>query len=113
MNDNPYSSPNIHDDWLLRRTIKRLIEFKNLSPAAVGLRLLRTLPLYALLGAVVIPWLLSLNAPGPTVTIIAGMLIGAGVRDASVARKSVLMWKIQKELLDWPRIEAVARELEI
>jgi hypothetical protein len=113
MSSNPYLSPAGHDDRLVRLTIKRLLEYKTASPTTIRQRQMRTLPLYALLGAVVIPLLELLDAPAAEIAVMVGVLIGAAVRDAAAAFKSVRLWKIQKELLDWQKIEAISRELEI
>ena len=113
MNSNPYLSPAGHDDRLLRLTVKRLLEYRTASPTVIVLRQMRTLPLIALLGAVVIPLLDLLDAPAAEIAVMAGVLIGAAVRDATAAFKSVRLWQIQKDFMDWPKIEAISRELEI
>ena len=67
----------------------------------------------ALVGTVLISLMIYLNTPEPAILTMAGVLFGACVRDASVARKSARLWKIQRELIDWPKVEALNREFEL
>jgi hypothetical protein len=113
MDDNPYSSPADHDDRLFRLTIERLLEYKTASPTAIRLRQMRLLPPLAIFAAVAIPLMFFLKLPEDSISIAAGMLLGVAAREVGTARKSVRLWKIQKELLDWPKIEAISRDMAI
>jgi hypothetical protein len=112
MTENPYSSPADHDDQLLHLTVKRLLEYRSASPTVICLRQLRVLPRLALFAAIAVPLMLVLNLPGTSVEILVGMLLGVVIRETAVARKLGRLWKIQKELLDWPKIEAISRGME-
>ncbi|HEV3417418.1 MAG TPA: hypothetical protein VG056_11405 [Pirellulales bacterium] len=113
MNDNPYSSPADHDDRLFRLTIERLLEYKTASPTAICLRQMRVLPPLTFFAVGAISMMFFLGLQGTSISIAAGMLIGVAVREVATARKSVRLWKIQKDLLDWPKIEAISRDMAI
>jgi len=53
--------------------------------------------------------LAALDLPIPVSMLVAGMCIGAALRDLGIATKTVRFWPIQKELLDWPKIEELAK----
>ena len=49
----------------------------------------------------------GLTAPVPM--LVAGICLGAALRDFGIAIRTVRFWPIQQELFDWPKIEALAQ----
>jgi hypothetical protein len=70
-------------------------------------------PLLALLGIISILLLSALDIPPFVPVLIAGFYLGAALRDLGFSIKVVRFWPIQKELYDWPKIEALARGMDL
>jgi hypothetical protein len=56
-------------------------------------------------------WLLDLPPLLPM--LVAGIYLGAALRDLGFSIKVVRIWPIQKELFDWPKIEALAQGMDM
>ena len=46
---------------------------------------------------------------GPMPLLLAGIFLGAAIRDLGINIRAVRFWPFQQELLDWPKIEALAQ----
>jgi hypothetical protein len=66
-------------------------------------------PLLVVVGAASVVALVALGMPESVIFVTAGMYVGAALSSFGVARKVSRLWPIQRELLDWPKIEAAAR----
>ncbi len=69
----------------------------------------RSLPLLTLMGILGVLILVAVDVPIPVTMLVVGMLLGAALRDAGIARRAARLWPIQQELFDWPKIEGLAQ----
>jgi hypothetical protein len=53
--------------------------------------------------------LFALDLPISAPMFVAGICLGAVLRDLGIAIKAVRFWPIQQELFNWPKIEALAQ----
>lgn len=67
--------------------------------------------LLLLVGVPAVLLVVALEMPAEIVFLTAGMLLGAALRDLGMAQRSVRLWKLQCELFDWQKIEALTKEL--
>jgi hypothetical protein len=98
-------------DRLRCMLVRKLTTWRNEPPTVASLLLSSwsTLTLFA--GGV----LLGVLAPtvrdvlGPVPLLLAGIFLGAAIRDLGIDIRAVRFWPIQQELLDWPKIEVLAQ----
>lgn len=102
------------NDRLLNRLLRKLTTWRNEPPTVASLLLSSwsTLTLFAvgvLLG-VLAPAVMEVLGPMPL--LVAGICLGAALRDVGFAIRAVRFWPFQQELFDWPKIEALAQGLD-
>lgn len=101
------------NDPFLRLVIRQLTEARQKPPTIFSMLLQwRGLPLLALIGIVVVSILASLDLPTSVPMFMGGVILGAALRDFGIARKAVRAWAIQRELFDWPKIDALAKQID-
>ena len=99
-----------HNDRQLRVVINKLTTARLKPPTLVSLLFAwSSLPLLMLVGIVCVLLLIAVDVPSPVTTLVVGMFLGAALRDLGIARRAACLWPIQKELFDWPKIEALAQ----
>ncbi len=99
-----------HNDRQLRVVINKLTRARLKPPTIVSLLFAwRSLPLLTLVGIVCVLLLIAVGLPTIVPTLMAGVFLGAALRDAGIARRAARLWPIQQELFDWPKIEALAQ----
>jgi len=76
-----------------------------------GWLLTRQVLLLLLVGVAAVLLLVTLEMPAEIVFLTAGIFLGAALRDLGMAQRSVRLWKLQCELFDWRKIEALTKEL--
>ena len=97
-------------DRLRRMLVRKLTMARRKPPSIAGLLLAwSSLPLLAVMGVVGVVVLVALDLPTPVPMLVAGVCLGAALRDLGIAIKAVRFWPIQQELFDWPKIEALAQ----
>ena len=67
----------------------------------------------AVLGVACFLSLDAISMPREFTFAFAGVFVGAALRDIGIARRSVVLWDIQRDFIDWPKVEQTARELGI
>ncbi len=98
------------NDRLLRTLVRKLTTARHKPPTISSLLLhWSSLPGLTLVGVVVVVPMLALDLPTFGPMLIAGICLGAACRDLGIAIRAVRFWPIQKELLDWPKIDALAQ----
>jgi hypothetical protein len=99
-----------HSDRQLRVVINKLTRARVKPPTIASLLFAwSSLPLLTLVGVVGVLVLIAVDVPSPVTMLVVGMLLGAALRDAGIARRAARLWPIQEELFDWPKIEALAQ----
>lgn len=95
---------------LLFVVVQKLTRARLKPPTVAGVLLGWTsLPLLAFVGIVSVAALVALGLPTPVPVLMAGMFLGAALRDVGMAFRTVRFWPIHQELFDWQKIEALAR----
>ncbi len=98
------------NDRLLRILVRKLTMARHKPPTITRLLLhWSSLPGLTLVGVASVVALLALDLPTPVPMLMAGIFLGAAARDLGIAIKTVRFWPMQQELLDWPKIEALAQ----
>ena len=98
-----------HNDRQLRVVLDKLTRARLTPPTVVSLLFAwSSLPLLTLVGVVSVVALFALGLPTVVPTLMAGVFLGAALRDVGIARRAARLWPIQQELFDWPKIEALA-----
>jgi hypothetical protein len=114
MNTNPYTPPKAPSNHLLRRVIQTWIKYRKIPPTVAGLFLSwGSMPCLAVAGLAL---LLVLDVPPDSrefLWMFEGSLIGAGLRDFIYVRRFVLLWGIQRDYLDWGKIDTTSGDLRI
>ncbi len=101
-----------HNDRQVRMVLDKLTTARLKPPTIVSLLFAwRSLPLLTLMGILGVLILVAVDVPIPVTTLVVGMLLGAALRDAGIARRAARLWPMQKELFDWPKIEALAQSM--
>ncbi|MGO8751437.1 MAG: hypothetical protein ACLQNE_36280 [Thermoguttaceae bacterium] len=101
-----------YNDRLLRAVIGRLTNAR-LNPPTVTSFLFHwaSLPSLVLVGVVGVSALVALGLPSQVPTLMAGVCLGAALRDFGIARRTVRVWPIHLELFDWQKIDALAQSI--
>ena len=98
------------NDRLQHLLIRKLTMARLKPPTISSLFLSSLLTLFLLVFGVIIGVLTLFARDLPTaVPMLAGICLGAALRDLGIAIKAVRFWPIQQKLLDWPKIEALAQ----
>ena len=98
------------NDRLQRMIVQKLTMARRRPPTIARLLLAwSSLPLLAMMAVVGVVALVALDVPPPVPMLLAGICLGAALRDLGIAIKTVRFWPIQQELFDWPKIEALAQ----
>jgi hypothetical protein len=98
------------NDRLQRVLVGKLTMARHRPPTITRLLLhWSSLPGLTLVGVVGVAALVALGIPSPVPMLVVGIFLGAALRDAGIARRTVRFWPIQQELFDWPKIEALAQ----
>jgi hypothetical protein len=101
------------NDRLQRVLVRKLIRARLSPPTVAGLLLAwSSLPGLALVGVVGVVALVALGLPSPLPILVAGICLGAALRDAGIAVRAARFWPIQQDLFDWQKIDALAQEGE-
>jgi hypothetical protein len=121
MNQNPYQSPQASpsaamgpDERLLRRLIRQFMQWRVKPPTFASLLFSRRsflLLALVLVGIICVEYSLGMSAEFCSVAI--GVICGAAFRDMGLLRRMPWQWKLQEPLMDWDKIEALAREMNI
>jgi hypothetical protein len=69
--------------------------------------------LFALLGVLMFVWAAIFGLPQEFTLLTEGAIFGAALRDIGIARRTIRLWSIQKDLFDWAKIESLARDFGI
>jgi hypothetical protein len=92
--------------------VRKLTMARRKPPTAASLLLAwHSLPLLVVLGAGSVAVLMAVDLPTSVPALMAGVCIGAALRDWGIAMKAARFWPIQEELFDWPKIEALAQAM--
>src|SRR5687767_972843 len=94
-------------DRVQKAVATKLLKARNELPSVMRLRW-PAVPLLIVVGSVSVVALVALGMPESVIFVTAGMYVGAALSAFGFARKVSRLWPIQRELLDWPKIEAVA-----
>lgn len=126
---NPYGSPSVTaefadagdadnvDPEVLHQIALRLDAARLKPPTIVGsLGHWSGLPRFLMLGALGVAslyWVnetqeLSFGSHGPA--LLAGVIVGSVLRDVTLARRFVLLWKPQSHFIDWKKVEETLRQ---
>lgn len=101
------------NDPFLHLVIRKLTETRQKPPTVFRILLQwRGTPLLVLVGIVSVSILASLDLPSIVPMFMAGIFFGAILRDIGFVRKAVRAWPIQQELFDWPKIDALAKQID-
>ena len=101
-----------HNDRQVRMVLDKLTTARLKPPTVVSLLFAwSSLPLLTLVGIVCVLLLIAVGLPTIVPTLMAGVFLGAALRDVGIARRAARLWPIQKELFDWPKIEALAESM--
>jgi hypothetical protein len=101
-------------DPLLYTVVRRLTMARSKPPTVARILLSwSSWPLLAVLGTFSVLLLSALDIPPFVPVLMAGFYLGVALRDLGFSIKLVRFWPIQKELYDWPKIEALARGMEL
>jgi hypothetical protein len=99
-----------HNDRLLRVVLQRLTKARLRPPTVASLLLAwSSLPSLVVVGVVGVLALVALGLPTPVPMLMAGICLGAALRDVGIAFRTVRFWRIYQELFDWQKIEAMAQ----
>jgi hypothetical protein len=94
----------------LRMVLDKLTRARLKPPTIVSLLFVwSSLPLLTLVGVVGILLLIAVDVPTPVTMLVAGMLLGAALRDVGIARRAARLWPIHNGLFDWQKIEALSQ----
>jgi len=63
-----------------------------------------------ILGVTSVSAILALGLPNPVAILVAGICLGAALRDVGIAFRTARLWPIHKELFDWQKIEALVKD---
>jgi len=98
------------NDRLLLMVLKKLNKAR-LRPPTVASLLLHwgSLPSLVPLGVVSVVALDAVGLPSPVAALVAGICLGAALRDLGIALRAVRLWPIQQELFDWQKIDALTQ----
>ena len=98
------------DDRQLRMVLDKLTTARLKPPTTASLLFAwSSLPLLMLVGVVGVLALIAVDMPIPVTMLVAGICLGAALRDVGIARRTVRLWPIHHELFDWQKIEALAQ----
>lgn len=101
------------NDRLVRLFIRKLTQARNKPPTVLSLLLTWPgFPLLFIVGVASVAILSSLDLPAAVPLLMAGVFIGAALRDLGLALKSVRLWPVQRELLDWQKVDDLAKRLD-
>lgn len=99
-----------HNDRQLRMVLDKLARARLKPPTVVSLLFAwSSPPLLLLVGIVSVLLLIAVGLPTIVPTLMAGVFLGAALRDVGIARRAARLWPIHNELYDWPKIEALAQ----
>lgn len=97
----------------VRLIIRKLSEARVRPPTVISvLSAWGAWPLLAAVGVLSITVLGVLEVPTTVTIFMVGLFAGAALRDLGIALKTVRFWPIQKELLDWQKIDEVSKLLD-
>ena len=99
------------DERLLRLVLTRLDQARVRPPTVLRhVRQWRSTPLQLGVGAATSGLFYLLGLPNEWVVGAAMLYLGAALRDFAYARLIARTWPVQKDLFDWPKIEAMLKE---
>ena len=100
------------NDRLQLVIVRKLIRARLKPPTIASLLLLwPSLPGLAFVGVVSVVALVALGLPSPVSILIAGMFLGAALRDVGIAVRAARYWPIRQDLFDWRRIDSLAENM--
>ncbi len=100
------------NDRLLRMCLQKLNKARLRPPTVLRLLLhWSSLPLLVPLGVASVVVLDALGLPSPIAALMAGICLGAALRDLGIALRAVRFWPIQRDLFDWQKIDALTQRM--
>jgi hypothetical protein len=95
------------NERLLKTVVDRLAKARIKSPTVTRL-CWPVVPMLVVAGVLSVIALVALDMPNETTFLAAGMYLGAALSAFGIARKTIRLWPIHRELYDWHKIETLA-----